>query len=72
MDEAVAAADLAQENALGGIVEEIHVTLGGGAVITEHEAEQQMLETDTSSISDSYGQPDEQPGEKPNAYSSRG
>ena len=65
VDEAVAAADLAQEETLSSLVEEGHILPGGDALIPEPQTEQQMLETGPSPLSEPGGQPAAQPTEQP-------
>jgi hypothetical protein len=61
VDEAVAAPDLTEENTPSGIIEEVHVVPGPGAVIPERQTEHEMLETCLSPVSESGGQSNGEP-----------
>ena len=55
VDEDITAANLAQEDTLGGIVQERDIMPGCDPMTPEHQTEQQVLETRPPSVSDPNG-----------------
>jgi len=56
-----------EEEALSRIVQEVSVASGHAVIIPEAQTEHQMLETRPSPVSEPSGEPDELPGDQPEA-----
>jgi hypothetical protein len=67
VDKDIPAPDPTEEEALGRVVEEVDVASGYAVIIPEAQTEHQMLETGPSPVSESSGEPDDQPGAQPTA-----
>jgi hypothetical protein len=70
VDEDVAAPNFAQEDALGGIIQELRVTPWCGAVVDEQETKNEMLKIRQPAIIKPKNQPAAQPDEQPDAQPS--